>query len=133
MAEAKFVVNGKEYPIATDLTLGEMCDAERYFGVEFGNNATSGVRMSAAVLYFSIRRVDDSVTVDDVRALPPDVFNAFGEAPESDPQNEDVTEKNDGSGGSSPDGGDAQDNSQSPTGPPGSETSASSVRVISAA
>lgn len=133
MAEAKFVVNGKEYPIATDLTLGEMCDAERHFGVEFGNNETSGVRMSAALLWISIRRVDDSVTVDDVRALPPDVFKGFGEEQPSDPPIEDATEKNDGSGGSSPDGGDDQDNSQSSTGLPGSETSANSVRVISAA
>ena len=69
-----FQVNGKEYPIPADLTLGEMCDAERYFGVEFGENATSGVRMASALLWITIRRDDPTVTVDDIRNLPMDVF-----------------------------------------------------------
>jgi hypothetical protein len=77
MAEPKFIVNGKEYAFPTDLTLGEMCDAETYFNVEFGNNETSGMRMAAALLWIAIRRGDDSVTVDDIRALPPEVFRRF--------------------------------------------------------
>jgi hypothetical protein len=77
--EVMFKVSGREYPLPTELTLGEMCDAERFFGVEFGNNASSGIRMAAAMLWIAITRVDPTVTVDDVRALPPDVFEGFGE------------------------------------------------------
>ena len=74
MADAMFRVDGREYEIPGDLTLGEMCDAEQFFGVEFGQAATSGMRMAAALLYIAIRRVDPSVTVEDVRNLPPEVF-----------------------------------------------------------
>jgi hypothetical protein len=79
MAKPKFVVNGKEYPVPEDLTLGEMCDAERFFGVEFGNNASSGFRMASSLLWIAIQREDPTVTVEDVRALPPEVFAAFAE------------------------------------------------------
>jgi hypothetical protein len=72
-----FVVNGKTYPVPDDLTLGEMCDAERFFGVEFGAaQDRSSVRLAAALLWIAVRRHDNSVTVDDIRALPPDVFTA---------------------------------------------------------
>jgi hypothetical protein len=71
-----FIVNGKTYDVPEDVTLGEMCDAERYFGVEFGTaSGTSTVRMAAALLWIAVKRQDDTVTVDDIRALPPDVFN----------------------------------------------------------
>jgi hypothetical protein len=71
-----FVVNGKTYPVPDQLTLGEMCDAERYFGVEFGTVATgaSSVRLAAALLWIAVRRQEDTVTIEDIRALPPDVF-----------------------------------------------------------
>jgi hypothetical protein len=70
-----FIVNGKTYPLPEELTLGEMCDAERYFGVEFGAvEDRSSIRLAAALLWVAIRREDNSVTVDDIRALPPDVF-----------------------------------------------------------
>jgi hypothetical protein len=76
-----FVVNGKSYEVPEDLTLGEMCDAERYFGVEFGtaDSGSSNVRMAAALLWISVKRQDDSVTIDDIRALPPDVFKISAE------------------------------------------------------
>jgi hypothetical protein len=82
-AKPAFVVNGKEYDVPEDLTLGEMCDAERYFGVEFGTTTanTSTVRMAAALLWVAVKRQDDTVTIDDIRALPPDVFKvAEGDA-----------------------------------------------------
>lgn len=78
MAETKFNVNGRDYDVPTDLTLGEMCDAERFFGVEFGNNETSGVRMAAALLWVAVSRVDKTVTVADIRALDPEVFTSLG-------------------------------------------------------
>ena len=78
-----FVVNGKTYPFPTDppLDIGEMCDAEIHFGVEFGNNRTSGVRMVAALLFTAMRRVDSTSDpaelVAQIRALPPEVFESF--------------------------------------------------------
>ena len=57
--------------------MGEMCDAEENFGVEFGNDRTSGVRMVAAMLWIAISRVDPTITVEDIRALPPEVFETF--------------------------------------------------------
>jgi hypothetical protein len=108
MAEGMFLVNGKEYPVVSDLTMGEMCDAEQLFGVEFGNPDRSGVRMMAALLWVSIHRVDDSVTVEDIRALPPETFKDFKDASEvkENPPLELVEdEKNVSSGGSSTNGG----------------------------
>jgi len=78
MAEpGSFKVHGKEYNLPTDLTTGEMCDAETEFGVEFGNTQSSGVRMAAAMIWLAIRRVDPKVTVEDIRSLPIDVFESF--------------------------------------------------------
>ena len=124
MAEAKFIVNGKEYLFPTDLTLGEMCDAETYFNVEFGNNETSGMRMAAALLWIAIKRspdpLDASVTVEDIRALPPEVFTRFekeqGDA--SPPDRAGQTGSAETSGNASrPDGGDPAD-AQLATGQP---------------
>lgn len=81
-----FRVNGKDYPMPSDLTLGEMCDAEQFFGVEFGSQATSGVRMAAALLWIAIKREDESVTVADIRELPPEVFATLTESDASPPE-----------------------------------------------
>jgi hypothetical protein len=72
--EAMFEVNGKRYPIPTSYTLGEMIDAERYFGVEFNEDNSGGIRMAAALLWIAMRREDPRVTVEQIRELPPDVF-----------------------------------------------------------
>lgn len=72
-------VNGIEYPFPPeDVTLGEMCDAEQFFGVDFNSGTQTGMRMTAALLWISIRRLDPTVTVDDVRELPPDIFQQLG-------------------------------------------------------
>jgi hypothetical protein len=93
-----FRVNGKDYPVPTTFTVGEMCDAERYFGVEFGNEAVgSSMRMAAAMLWIAVRRDDPTVTVDDIRNLPPDVFSALGE--ESRPPETPEPTANNGSSG----------------------------------
>jgi hypothetical protein len=72
MAEAQkpatFVVDGVEYAVPEKFNLGEMCDAETFFGVDLsksGNNA----RAIAASLYIAIRRVNEDVTPDDIRAM----------------------------------------------------------------
>jgi hypothetical protein len=78
--QPRFRVNGRDYLVPTTFTVGEMCDAERYFGVEFGSDAAgSSMRMAAAMLWIAVRREDPTVTVDDIRNLPPDVFSALGE------------------------------------------------------
>jgi hypothetical protein len=73
-----FRVNGVDYPVPTDMTLGEMADMERFFGVNFQKPETSTMAMWAGLLYIAIRRVDDTVTVDDIRALPSDSFDQVG-------------------------------------------------------
>jgi hypothetical protein len=83
-------VNNKEYAFPpSDLTLGEMCDAEQYFGVDFNAGSQSGMRMTAALLWIAIRRQDKTVTVDDVRDLDPQVFAELagdnGNPPTSEP------------------------------------------------
>jgi hypothetical protein len=79
-------VNGKEYAFPpTSLTLGEMCDAEQYFGVDFNQAAQSGMRMIAALLWITIRRDDKTVTVDDVRGLDPQVFDQLAAAGDAGP------------------------------------------------
>lgn len=103
---AMFRLNEKEYPLVTSPTLGEMCDAEYHFKVEFGENATSGIRMAAAMLWISIKRVDPTVTPDDIRALDPSVFEAFGDV--SPPES--LQESGDGESGSSSASGDSSSN-----------------------
>lgn len=122
MAKPMFVVNGQEYPMPDELTLGEMCDAERFFGVEFGNNASSGVRMATALLWIAIHREDSTVTVEDIRALPPEVFEAVGKGdvlPPAESANASETNgSSERSGASSRNGGDNQAVSLEAIGPP---------------
>lgn len=117
-----FKVNGRVYQIPTDLSLGEMCDAEREFGVEFGNQQTSSVRMLAALLWLAIRRVDDSVSADDIRDMPADVFadlDGIGDEAASPPAGgAEPNETPDGSGASSSNGSADLDNVPAPIGHP---------------
>lgn len=64
-----FVVNGKEYPIPSDFDLGEMCDAEQFFAVDF-NDPRDSARDVAALIYIAVRRVDPTVRVEDIRKIP---------------------------------------------------------------
>ncbi len=86
MAEAgSFKVWGKSYNLPTDLTFGEMCDAEDSFGVEFSNPDKSSVRMAAAMMWIAIRRQDPTVDVEDIRALPISVFESIISEDDADP------------------------------------------------
>lgn len=66
----KFTLFGKEYPLVgpSDFSLGELCDAENYFGADFGDEDVSA-RKLAAILYTSVRRVDATVKPEHVRAM----------------------------------------------------------------
>lgn len=122
MAEKKFIVNGKEYAVPTSFDIGEIVDAERFFGVDFSAENQSA-RAAAANLYIAIRREDPTVTVEDIRALPLEVFKAIGtdEVPENPPSAEDDSGLSEPSGQSSAQPS-AITQSPSDTGSPGSDT-----------
>lgn len=113
-----FSVNGKEYNLPTSLTVGEMCDAEGYFGVEFGTEK-QGLRMASALMWIAVRRVDPTVTVEDIRALPAEVFASVVDADASPPAL--GTSENDGSSGEASEPISANTNGQKTTGSPGSD------------
>ncbi len=120
MAGGSFKVWGKDYNLPTDLTMGEMCDAEREFGVEFSNVERSGVRMAAAMMWIAIRRVDPKVDVEDIRLLPIDVFEGFIEEDDAlPPVNGSTLESSGSSGETSSENGGNQDSFLEPTGVPG--------------
>lgn len=68
MAEVE--LHGRKFPLIGpgEFTLGELCDCEVHFGASFGDTSMDA-RKLASVLYISVRRVDATVTVDDVRNL----------------------------------------------------------------
>jgi hypothetical protein len=128
-----FEVNGKRYSLPTNLTMGEMCDAELYFGVAFGDGMAMGsMRMAAALMYTAIHREDPSVTVADVRELPIEVFESFITA-ESDagPPPEENSDESEPSGLSSANGSVHRDDSLVNTGRPGSDIGSVSDLVTS--
>jgi hypothetical protein len=127
-----FIVNGVTYVFPEALDMGEMCDAEESFGVEFGNNRTSGIRMVAAMMWIAIKRVDPTITVEDIRALPPEVFEGFTNV-EDDAGPPDVTPSSNGHSGSDLSIiGDVQVETPEATGPESSDTTATSGSTTSA-
>jgi hypothetical protein len=115
--QPRFRVNGRDYLVPTTFTVGEMCDAERYFGVEFGSDAAgSSMRMAAAMLWIAVRREDPTVTVDDIRNLPPDVFAAVGEEGPRPPETPEPNANNGSSGDDSDSVSDLLVVGQSPSG-----------------
>lgn len=118
-----FEVNGKRYSLPTDLTFGEMCDAERYFGVEFGSDlSASSMRMVAALVWVAVKREDASVTVEDIRDLPASTFESFLAAGDAGPPRSESSDDSEPSGESSANGGDRQEGSRIVTGSLGSDT-----------
>jgi len=71
--DPKVVVNGKEYSFVTegDLTLGEAAEIEEICGQGY-DLAQIGARGLLALTYISVRRVDGSVRLDDLKALKAD-------------------------------------------------------------
>jgi hypothetical protein len=124
MSEPSFTVNGKDYNLPTDLTMGEMCDAEQHFGVEFGKPDQSSVRLTAAMIYIAIRRQDETVTPDDIRELPLDVLEKLGA--DAVPPVVSSSESSGRSGDDLSPGGDDPDENPEPTGLPLSELGAGS-------
>jgi hypothetical protein len=127
-------VKGKDYPIPTEFDIGELWDMERYFGVVFGEETPpSGVAYIASLLYIALRRDDPTITVDDIRALPSDVFVEMAEVDARPPDSEPESETSpDPSGSDSNTDSDAQANGQSPTGIQGSHTGSTSDLLTSA-
>lgn len=75
---ATFRLEGREYEIPERFTLGEMSDMERYFGVQFGDDMPVGISATAAVLWIAIRRVDPTVTLEDIRGMDMEVLGELG-------------------------------------------------------
>jgi len=127
-----FEVNGRRYGIVQDLTLGDMADAERYFGADFSDvNAGSSMRMAAALIWLSIRREDPTVTVEDIRELPSDIFSSFIAKGDAVPPAVGPGDSSDSSGSPSSNGGDHPDEIQPPTGSLGSGIGADSAHLTS--
>ncbi len=96
MAEGSFKVWGKDYNLVKP-DMGEMADAELEFQVDFKNPDRSSIRFILAMIWISIKRVDPTVSVEDIRRLPSEVFeNMFDEVddaspPEQTPENSNST------------------------------------------
>jgi len=69
---ATIPIFGKDYPLVgpSEFTLGELNDGENFFGASFGDDEVNARKLSA-ILYVSVRRVDQSVTPKDIRDLTP--------------------------------------------------------------
>lgn len=68
--DPKVVVNGKEYPFITegDLTLGEAAEIEEITGQGYDLSRIGALGLMALTLV-SIKRVDPTVTLDDLKGL----------------------------------------------------------------
>lgn len=117
-------VNNREIPFPPEeLNMGEMADAENYFAVDWTNPERSGMRLAAALLYIAIRRVDPTVTVDDVRRLDPNILQQIAGGDVNPPPSSETADSNGRSTSDSPASGDAPPAATpASTGSPGSAT-----------
>ncbi len=114
-----FTVYGKEYSIPEDFNIGEICDAEEQFGVVLGDSTKLGVRAAAAMMWIAIRRQDPTVTVEDIKAMPLDIFQSVITEDEESPLGQPTVESSTSSGGSSTLNGETSDTDPVATGVPG--------------
>jgi hypothetical protein len=128
---ASFTINGKAYSLPTEFTLGEMCDAERFFGVEIGNPTSSGARLAAAVIWIAVKRDDPSVTPEDIRDLPLDVLESLAVGDDTNPPAADSSEQSELSGNGSSSISESQGETRNGAGDPGSATGSTSDLAIS--
>lgn len=75
---ASLKINGRDYEIPTSFTLGERADMEKITGQGYDMEA-GGALALLAVIAVCVRRVDPSITLDELRALPDDDLIAIGE------------------------------------------------------
>lgn len=130
MEKAHVELHGRKFPLVGpgEFTLGELCDCEIHFGASFGD-ASMDARKLASVLYISVRRVDPTVQVDDVRNLTGEQLAKVGEnlqrwqqedddgPPEVQPESgADANASNGSSGDSSTVASEESEGSPSPTG-----------------
>jgi hypothetical protein len=122
-------VNSREilFPPA-QLTMGEMCDAEDLFGVDWMHPERSGMRITIALLFIAIRRVDATVTPGDVRDLDPTILEQLTGGDASPPVETDMRPLSDDASTAASDG---SDNGQQATGSPGSASTSPSDPVTS--
>ncbi len=78
------IVNGREYPFITesDLTLGEAAEIEQITGQGYDLSKIGALGLMA-LTYVSVKRVDGSVSLEDIKELKADQIDV--RAPEGDP------------------------------------------------
>jgi hypothetical protein len=70
MADAKVLINGKEYPFPTEFTLGEEAEVERITGQGYDMSIPGALGL-LAIAFIAVRRVDPTVRLEDIQALKP--------------------------------------------------------------
>lgn len=76
---ATIKINGKEYPLPESFTMGELADMETVTGQGY-DMGQRGLKGMLAIAWIAARRVDASVTIDDIRNLRPDQIEAADES-----------------------------------------------------
>ena len=122
-----FVVQGVEYEDPEDVDLGEMCEAEQHFGVDF-NAPNKSARMLTATIYIAVKRKNPLVTPEDIKKLKSDDFEVKEEEVKPDPEVSPISKKPQLSSETTPEssanGGGGLDAIPVASGPLSSETSA---------
>lgn len=74
---ASVIVDGTVFPVPDDgdFDFGELADMEEVAGAPLSSLSGKSMRATLAVIYIAMRRVDPSITVDQVRALKADQFD----------------------------------------------------------
>ncbi len=73
MSDPTIVVNGTPYPVPTSFTLGEEAEMERITGQGYDLTKPGPLGL-LAIAFIAIKRVDPTVSVDDLKLLSPDAF-----------------------------------------------------------
>ena len=111
--------------------MGEMADAENFFGVEWGQPERSGMRITAAFLWIALKRKDPTVTVDDIRNLDPAVLQQLETGGDTNPPTAATPGSSEPSEPTSSGSSAGSEPDPSPTGLPGSANGSDSDRVTS--
>ena len=84
---AQVIVDGTVFPVPDegDFDFGELADMEEVAGASLSSLPAKSMRATLAVIYVAMRRVDPTITIEQVRALKPDQFD-FVEEDAPDPR-----------------------------------------------
>lgn len=77
MSDAAFVINGKTYPIPTELNLGELAEIEGITGQGY-DLSKPGAKGTLALAFIAVKRIDPTVTLSDLETLALDDLGVEG-------------------------------------------------------